>query len=76
MFRGQASLGRPKNRLFRHPTRMTTFPVAWRARSRSSPSFAASSGRTWLTCGRIRPARHRSNSRAKLSVRTEGRRLA
>ena len=45
-------------------------PCRWRARSRSSarPSFAASSGRTWLTCG-LQPAHARARRRASRGCR-------
>lgn len=55
-----------------HDTRTTTLPVALRVRSRSSASFACSSGRTWLTWGVILPATYQPVSTSKLSVSTCG----
>ena len=52
---------------------MTTLPVACRVRSRSSPSTARSSGRTWLICGVKSPSANQPNSLAMLAVSTSGR---
>ena len=52
---------------------MTTLPVACRVRSRSSPSTARSSGRTWLICGVKAPSANHPNSLAMLAVSTSGR---
>lgn len=52
---------------------ITTLPVACRVRSRSSPSTARSSGRTWLTCGVKAPSANQPNSLAMLAVSTSGR---
>jgi hypothetical protein len=65
---GASSTGRPcQGRV------MTTLPVAWRVRSRSSPSTARSSGRTWLICGVKSPSANQPNSLAMLAVSTSGR---
>lgn len=50
----------------------TTLPVAARVRRSSSASAARSSGRTWLTCGRMRPSPCHAASWPKLSASTCG----